>query len=237
MSSIKKKKIKVKIPKIKLNEQVSDIGNKKKMRNAMFVTFFILLALIVRIGFIQFYQGSELQAKAYSQQTLDRSINPRRGTIYDATGEVALAVSSTVQTITVNPTNISSENKEKVARALTEIFDLDYETVLKKVKKNSSIETIVKKVDEDKADELRAWMTENKIETITKIETKELLTICKLVKLLSCVNAHKPNIFFSPFLVTFFLILNFTLDYYIGTHLINQVLFSIFFNKKILSFF
>ena len=105
--------MKVKIPKIKLNDQVSDIGNKKKMRNAMFVTFFILFALIVRIGYIQLYKGSELQAKAYSQQTLDRSINPRRGTIYDATGKVILAVSSSVETITVNPTNISAENKEK----------------------------------------------------------------------------------------------------------------------------
>lgn len=170
MIYIKKKKIKVKIPKVRLNEQVSDIGNKKKMRNAMFVTFFILFALIIRIGFIQLYQGSELQAKAYSQQTLDRSINPRRGTIYDATGEVALAVSSTAQTITVNPTNISSENKEKVAKALSDIFELDYETVLKKVKKKSSIETIVKKVEEDKADQLRTWMAQNKIETGINID-------------------------------------------------------------------
>ena len=170
MIYIKKKKVKIKIPKIKLNQQVSDISNKKKMRNAMFVTFFILFALIVRIGYIQLYQGSELQAKAYSQQTLDRSINPRRGTIYDATGKVVLAVSSTVETISVNPTNISVDNKEKVARALTEIFDLDYETVLKKVKKNSSIETIAKKVDADKADKLRVWMSENNINTGINID-------------------------------------------------------------------
>ena len=166
----KKKKIKVKIPKVKLNEQVSDIGNKKKMRNAMFVTFLVLGALIVRIGYIQLYQGSELQAKAYSQQTLDRSINPRRGTIYDATGKVILAVSSTVETITVNPTNISADNKEKVAKALSEIFELDYETVLKKVSKRSSIETIIKKVDADKADRLRVWMAENNIETGINID-------------------------------------------------------------------
>lgn len=40
---------------------------------------------------------------------------------------------------------------------------MDYEKVLKKVKKRSSIETIVKKVDKDKADELRIWMSENNI--------------------------------------------------------------------------
>ena len=34
---------------------------------------------------------------------------------------------------------------------------------MKKVKKKSSIETIVKKVEKDKADELRIWMEDNKI--------------------------------------------------------------------------
>ena len=100
---------------------------------------------------------------AYMQQTLDRNINPRRGTIYDSTGNTVLAVSSTVETITVNPVNIAKENKEKVATALTNIFDLDYETVLKRVTKRSSIETIVKKVDKEKADELRIWMNDNNI--------------------------------------------------------------------------
>ena len=45
---------------------------------------------------------------------MDRNINPKRGTIYDATGKYKLAVSSTVQTVTVNPDNITEENKEKV---------------------------------------------------------------------------------------------------------------------------
>ena len=46
---------------------------------------------------------------------------------------------------------------------MSEIFDLDYDTVLKKVSKRSSIETIVKKVDKEKTDELRVWMKENNI--------------------------------------------------------------------------
>ena len=100
---------------------------------------------------------------AYVQQTLDRKINPKRGTIYDCTGNTILAVSSTVETVTVNPVNIPKDDKEKVAKALSDIFELDYETVLKRVSKKSSIETIVKKVDKDKADELRIWMKENDI--------------------------------------------------------------------------
>ncbi len=139
------------------------LTSKKKMRNTLFITFLIMICLIGRIGYIQLIQGKELSELAYQQQTLDRKINPKRGTIYDATGNNILAVSSTVETVTVNPGNIASEDKEKVASALANIFELDYETVLKKVKKRSSIETIVKKVDKDKTDELRKWMEENHI--------------------------------------------------------------------------
>ncbi len=122
----------------------------------------IFLLLTIRIGFIQFVQGGELEAKAYVQQTLDRTINPNRGTIYDRNGKV-LGMSASVETVTVNPTNIARENKEKVAQALSNIFGLDYEKVLKKVSKKTSIESIVKKVDKEKTDELREWMESTNI--------------------------------------------------------------------------
>ena len=138
------------------------LSSKKKMRNTLFIAFLILICLIVRLGYIQIFQGKELAKLAYQQQTLDRSINPKRGTIYDTNG-TELAVSSTVETVTVNPGNIKGEDKEKVARKMAEIFELDYDTVLKKVSKRSSIETIVKKVDKDKTDKLRVWMQENNI--------------------------------------------------------------------------
>ena len=78
-------------------------------------------------------------------------------------GKNILAVSSTVETITVTPVNIPKDQKEKVAKALSDIFELDYETVLKRVSKRSSIETIAKKVDKEKSDLLRVWMQENNI--------------------------------------------------------------------------
>ena len=146
------------------------LSSKKKMRNILFVSFLIIICLIVRLGYIQLIQGKELAKLAYEQQTLDRKINPKRGTIYDATGKNILAVSSTVETVTVNPGNISTENKEKVAKVLSDIFELDYETVLKKVKKRSSIETIVKKVEKEKTDELRKWMEQNNITTGINID-------------------------------------------------------------------
>ena len=146
------------------------LNGKKKMRNMLFICFTIFVCLIVRLGFIQCVQGEELKTLAYEQQTLDRSINPKRGTIYDSSGKNVLAISSTVETVTVNPGNIKKEDKEKVAKKLSEIFSLDYETVLKKVNKRSSIETIVKKVDKEKTDELRVWMEQNNILTGINID-------------------------------------------------------------------
>ena len=146
------------------------LSSKRKMRNMLFVCFLVLICLIGRLGFIQFVQGAELSTMAYRQQTLDRNVNPKRGTIYDATGKNAIAVSSTVETVTVNPGNIAKEDKEKVAKELSSLFELDYETVLKKVNKRSSIETIVKKVEKEKTDELRKWMEENNIMTGINID-------------------------------------------------------------------
>ena len=147
-----------------------DLKNRKKMRNLLFIALGVFLLLTIRIGVIQFIKGNELKKMAYEQQVQQRAINAKRGTIYDSTGEYILAESSTAYTITVNPTNIANENKEKVAKKMAEIFELEYETVLKKVKKRSSIETIVKKIEKDKADILRIWMMENNIETGINID-------------------------------------------------------------------
>ena len=148
----------------------TNISRKRKLRNILFISFTICLLLIIRVGFIQFVQGSELQTMAYMQQTLNRKINPKRGTIYDATANTILAVSASVETVTINPGNIKKEDKEKVAKIMAEIFELDYETILKKVNKNSSIETIAKKVDKEKTDELRIWMNNNNITTGINID-------------------------------------------------------------------
>lgn len=151
-------------------QEMMNLSNRKRLRWILIVSFLIFFLLTVRIGFLQFVQGSELQAMAYNQQTLNRKISPKRGTIYDATGKNVLAVSSTVETVTVNPINIKEEDKEKVARALSDIFSLDYETVYKKVTKKSSIETIVKKVEKEQTDKLRTWMDENNIESGINID-------------------------------------------------------------------
>ena len=171
----KLKKIKSKASKIKKVNKINkkkngNLTRKRRMRASLITSVVVFIALGTRIAWIQFAMGSELQSMAYVQQTLDRKINPKRGTIYDSTGKNILAVSSTVETITVNPVNIKKEDKEKVARFLSELFEIDYEKTLKKVSKKSAIETIAKKVDREKSDKLRIWIQENNIETGINID-------------------------------------------------------------------
>jgi len=148
---------------------VKNISRKRRMIYMLLIACIILLALIIRVGWIQFVDGGKLQTLAYEQQTLDRKINPKRGIIYDS-NMIEIAVSSTVYTVTINPTNISAENKEKIATKMCELFELDYETVLKKVKKRSSIETIARKQEKEIVDKLSVWLMENDIKEGVNID-------------------------------------------------------------------
>ncbi|MBR3324862.1 MAG: peptidoglycan glycosyltransferase [Clostridia bacterium] len=140
---------------------IGRITVKKRMIRGAIASSIVIAGLIVRIGFIQFVQGKELSDYAYEQQTADRKVNPKRGTIYDSTKKQILAESSTVETITVNPVNI--QEKEKVAKELSNLFELNYEEVLKKISKRTSIVSIAKKVEKEKSNELRKWMQESNI--------------------------------------------------------------------------
>ena len=143
--------------------QTNILSMRKRILLGLVLCMSIIVVLIFRMAYIQLISPDELQAKAIEQQSSGRSIQAKRGTIYDVTGKNILAISSSVETVTVNPVNISQENKEKVAKKLSEIFELDYEKVLKRVKRNSSIETIAKRVEKDKTNELRIWLQENNI--------------------------------------------------------------------------
>ena len=126
--------------------------------------------LVIRIGYLQSIKSSYLKEMAYKQLITTRVISTKRGTIYDSLGN-QLAMSSEVDTISINPSKIKVENdeektkslKEKVAKGLSEIFELDYEEVLDKVNSEQSVETIIKKVEEDKVNTLKNWMKVNEI--------------------------------------------------------------------------
>ncbi len=148
----------------------SNLDSKKRIILILCIVSVIWIILCIKVAIIQFVEGDKWKTKSENQQYVSRSITAGRGTIYDASGEIILAQSSTVETVTVNPVNISKDNKEKVAKALTDIFQLDYEKVLKKVNKNSSIETIIKRVDKQETDKLRVWMEENNMYTGINID-------------------------------------------------------------------
>ena len=134
----------------------------KSLFIAMIICFVLFISLLFRIAFIQFIQGSELKEAANRQQTTNRIISAKRGNIYDSTGKL-LAASAPVDTVSINPSRIKKDNKEKVAKAFSTIFELDYNEMLEKVNSDSSVETIIKKVEQDKIDELENWMKTNEI--------------------------------------------------------------------------
>ena len=149
----------------------------KRLGYAMACIFVLFVLLIIRIGYIQFIEGTNLKELASRQQTLNKIISPTRGTIYDK-NEKALAISAKVDTITINPSKFILSKKpgetlalqEKVAKGLSEIFELDYETVLGQVKSENSVETIIKKVEQESVDKLKKWMEENKISSGINID-------------------------------------------------------------------
>ena len=175
-NSVEKTKNKVKnksnnsnVVKLKTSFDSKNLVHTKKLKTTLIVTLILFVLLLGRIGFLQFVQGSYLKELAYNQQAINQIISPKRGNIYDSTGK-ALAIGAQVDTITINPTKISKnsdaetkELKEKVAKGLSDIFALDYNEVLEKVNSTSQVETIIKKVEQDKVDELKQWMEDNEI--------------------------------------------------------------------------
>ncbi len=158
------------IIKMKTPYESGNMIQTKKFRISIIVIMLIFVILLGRIGFLQFVEGSTLKEAAYNQQAINQIISPKRGNIYDSTGK-ALAISAQVDTITINPAKITEEGdeeatkelKEKVAKGLSDIFALDYNETLEKVNSTSQVETIAKKVEQDKVDELKSWMEENEI--------------------------------------------------------------------------
>lgn len=146
------------------------ISRQKKCIYFTIITILLLIALIVRLFYLQLIAGKSLKEKAYNQSYTNKVISAKRGSIFDSTGK-ALAISAEVDTISVNPhllfnAKTNEENailKEKVAKAFSEIFSIDYNEILNKLNTSSSVITIAKKVEQDKVDNLKKWMKENNL--------------------------------------------------------------------------
>lgn len=140
----------------------SNLNMKKKMKIELILFFVGFMIILGKLAYIQFIKGKEYNSKALEQLNISRRVPANRGIIYDCTGNI-LANSKTVYTVTINPAKIPNEDKEKVAKALSDIFSLEYEDVFKKVNQNVSIVNIAKKQDKEVTDALRDWMNENNI--------------------------------------------------------------------------
>lgn len=146
----------------------------KKSRILIVFIVLIFLSLTIRLGYIQFVKGAEYKEAAYNIQTLNKIISPKRGTIYDSTGTKALAISADVDTVTINPKSLKMKDKtefdyELLANKFATLFELDYETVYNKVTSDSSVETIVRKVEKDKIDELKEWINSDDVKITSGI--------------------------------------------------------------------
>lgn len=146
--------------------KIDNLG-KKKLAACLSIGFILLLLLIVRIGFLQFVQGSDLKEVATKNQLSSKTIIPSRGTIYDSTGK-ALAISARVDTVSINPSQVkysdtTEVNKEVLAHAFSDIFELDYSEILEKLNTKTSTFVIAKKIENDKITALQEWMKANKV--------------------------------------------------------------------------
>ncbi len=153
----------------------------KRLKGFLVFIFIVFIALVARIGAIQFIDGTWLKERAYSQSTSSTVVSAKRGTIYDSNGK-ALAISAEVDTVSVNPEYLvvkekgevnqekTQELREKMAQKFAEIFSLEYDDVLKKLNSSRSVETIASKVETDKVTTLKAWLKENKISSGVNID-------------------------------------------------------------------
>ncbi len=141
-----------------------NISLKKRLLFILGVFTFFTALLVFRIGWIQIANGQEYQQKAYEQQTNNRTISPKRGTIYDRNMK-PLAVSGSVETVTINPQMVRELNKDVdlVAGGLAEILEMQKDTIIKKINRKTQYELIKQKIDKDVGSQVREWKKKNNV--------------------------------------------------------------------------
>lgn len=138
----------------------------------------LILALSIISGAslvnIMIIKGEEYQSDASEQQLYDSLITAPRGDIYDCNMQL-LATSSAAWTVYITPNGIkkleseeAEEVKKTIAEGLSEILDLDYETVYGYTEKNSYYVIVKKKIEKSAADEVRQFILDNEELELTK---------------------------------------------------------------------
>lgn len=127
-------------------------GVNQKLRQRTKVLLAIILvvgfgAAICRLAFLQIVEGETLSQKAVEQQLHDTEISAKRGTIYDRNGKV-LAQSASVWRVVMAPVYFENdEQREFVAKELSEILDLEYKDVLEETQEKTYYVNVKRKIE------------------------------------------------------------------------------------------
>ncbi len=111
----------------------------ERIRFVFLVCIIILIAIIIKVFYIQVFSYEKLNNLAESLWSRELPIKADRGEIVDRNGKV-LATNITTVSLVVVPNQI--EDHEKVARDLANILKTDYQDMLEHVTKRTSIERV-----------------------------------------------------------------------------------------------
>lgn len=138
-------------------------------------------ALSARILIIQTLDFDRYQKKVIEQMTTESPATAGRGEIYDCNGKL-LATNVTTYRVFLSPSAISSAQRAldgkttdsisvKIARALSEILSMEYETVYGKTQKSGRLDETVKRgIDEETAAKIRTLILEEDLENLVCLE-------------------------------------------------------------------
>ena len=128
-------------------------------------TFLLLFAQLYKL---QSKQHDELKTLAVRQQTLRTTVEASRGTIYDKNGDI-LALSSTAENVCVSPLDVAKNEQDQdlIANGLGEILGVDPSGILDDMKDTASqYKVIKKKVEQETADKVRVFISDNGIKGV-----------------------------------------------------------------------
>ena len=111
----------------------------ERIRFIFLVSIVILIAIIIKVFYIQVFAYEKLNTLAESLWSRELPIKADRGKIVDRNGEV-LATNVTTVSLVVVPGQI--DDPKRVAKDLSDILGTDYQDMLKHVTKSTSIERV-----------------------------------------------------------------------------------------------
>lgn len=145
------------------------VSNKKRLKTMLGIICGLFFVLSIRLVKIMVIDGDELAGRAESQQTRNTMLSATRGKILDSTG-VVLARNATAYKIVVWPKSIKTDERERVARELSNLLGMDYAKVLERVSSNKQEIILARQVERDVVDKIEAMKLGNGVGTA--IDTK-----------------------------------------------------------------